>query len=117
MRRQRGISNFKAGLLALAVVVVLSYFGFTKTNPFADPYEFTATFRSANNLKKNSPVRIAGVDVGKVIKVEAVKDGSGAAQVTMEMKDKGLPMAGPVLLLTTGSFAGGMAAQVATARR
>jgi phospholipid/cholesterol/gamma-HCH transport system substrate-binding protein len=92
MNRRRGISTFKAGLLALVLIIVLSYFGFTKTNPFADPFEFEATFRSANNLKQNSPVRIAGVDVGKVTKVEPLEDGSGAAQVTMEMKDEGLPI-------------------------
>jgi phospholipid/cholesterol/gamma-HCH transport system substrate-binding protein len=93
MRRgPNGISTFGAGLLALVLIVVASYFGFTKSNPFADPFKFEATFRSANNLKQNSPVRIAGVDVGKVTKVEPLGDGSGAARVVMEMQDKGLPI-------------------------
>ena len=68
------------------------YFGFTKSNPFANPYEFKAVFNDVNNLKPKSPVRIAGVEVGKVKKVEPVESGKGAAEVTMEMQDKGLPI-------------------------
>ena len=49
-------------------------------------------FENANNLKPNSPVRIAGVEVGKVKAVKAVESGDGAARVTMEIKDKALPM-------------------------
>ena len=32
------------------------------------------------------------MDVGKVVKVEPLEDGSGLAQVTMEIKDEGLPI-------------------------
>ena len=45
-----------------------------------------------NNLKPKSPVRIAGVEVGKVKKIEAVESGSGAARVTMEIEERGLPI-------------------------
>jgi phospholipid/cholesterol/gamma-HCH transport system substrate-binding protein len=86
------MSPFRAGVLALVLLAVLSYFGFTKTNPFANPYELDAVFRTANNLKPNSPVRIAGVDVGKVTGVEAVDEATGGARVTMELEDKGLPV-------------------------
>ncbi len=89
------LSPFAAGLLALIVIAVGTYFGFTKSNPFADRFEFTAAFRSANDLKVKSPVRVAGVQVGKVTKIEPVKaggpDGEGAI-VTMEIDDKGLPL-------------------------
>ena len=84
--------RFRAGLLAIVVIAVGTYFGFTKANPFASPYELTAAFDTVNNLKPNSPVRIAGVDVGKVTEVEPVSGDSGAAVVKMEIKDKGLPI-------------------------
>ena len=90
--RPRGMSPFKAGLIALVLVAVGSYFGYTKANPFASPYEFTAFFESANNLQPRSPVRIAGVDVGKVTSVKPVADGNGAAEVKMEMTEAGLPL-------------------------
>ena len=33
------MSVFKAGVLALTTLLLLAYFGFTKANPFANPYE------------------------------------------------------------------------------
>jgi virulence factor Mce-like protein len=96
MRRKRkhpqheGMSRFRAGLLAIVLIAVGTFFGFTKLNPFASPYKLNAAFETANNLKPNSPVRIAGVDVGKVKKIVAQPNGS--AIVEMEIKDKGLPI-------------------------
>src|SRR5829696_3824982 len=87
-----GMSPFRAGVLALVVIALFAYFGFSKSNPFANPYEFKAVFNDVNNLKPNSPVRIAGVEVGKVLKVEPVDDGKGAAEVTMQVEDTGLPI-------------------------
>ena len=87
-----GMSPFRAGVLALVVIGLLAYFGFSKTNPFANPYEFKAVFNDVNNLKPRSPVRIAGVEVGKVVRIAPVTEGKGAAQVTMEVEEKGLPI-------------------------
>jgi ABC-type transporter Mla subunit MlaD len=91
--RDTGMPRFRAGLIALVVIAIGTYFGFTKANPFASPYKLTAAFDTVNNLKPNSPVRIAGVEVGKVTTVEALADDPrGAAIVTMELKEKGLPI-------------------------
>ena len=56
----------------MALLTFAVFMAFTKANPFARPYVLKAAFVSANNIKPNSPVRIAGVEVGKVKKVEAV---------------------------------------------
>src|SRR5215210_3473987 len=85
------MTPFKAGVLAVTTLVLLAYFGFTKANPFSNPYELKAMFRDVQNLKTRSPVRIAGVEVGKVTKVEP-KDGGGAAEVTMALRDDALPL-------------------------
>jgi len=85
------MSVFKAGVLAITTLVLLAYFGFTKANPFSNPYELKAMFRDVQNLKTRSPVRIAGVEVGKVTKVEP-KDGGGAAEVTMQLRNDALPL-------------------------
>ena len=90
--RDPGMSRFKAGLIAIAVIVVAVFFAFTKANPFASPYTLTAVFRSANNIKPNSPVRIAGVNIGKVTGVSALPGGQGAAKVTMQISKQGLPI-------------------------
>ena len=46
-----------------------SYLGFTKAIPFR-PYEIKAAFASPTTSSPGSPVRIAGVEVGKVKSVE-----------------------------------------------
>ena len=56
------------------VVGVGVYFGFTKHVPFTHGFRVKAVFESANSIRTNSPVRIAGVNVGKVTKIER-KDG------------------------------------------
>jgi len=92
--RNRGPSAVTAGILALLVILPAIYYGFTKTNPFHNPMQIKAAFRTVSDIKKNSAVRVAGVNVGKVVGVEAVagdKGGTGAI-VTMEIEDRGLPL-------------------------
>ncbi|MGH2801966.1 MAG: MlaD family protein, partial [Thermoleophilaceae bacterium] len=86
------MSPLRAGILTLVLIGLFAYFGFTKSNPFSNPYELQAVFETANNLKPNSPVRIAGVDVGKVKSVESIDDATGGARVKMELEDNGLPI-------------------------
>jgi phospholipid/cholesterol/gamma-HCH transport system substrate-binding protein len=90
--RRATVTPFRAGVLALVVLVVLGYFGFTKANPFSNPYELKAAFRDARNLKPRSAVRIAGVDVGQVTKVAPLGEDDAAAEVTMELRDDALPI-------------------------
>jgi phospholipid/cholesterol/gamma-HCH transport system substrate-binding protein len=86
-----GASPFLVGLVLLVVACIGVFFGFTKHVPFTHGFRVHAVFQSANSIRKNSPVRIAGVNVGKVTKIEG-KPGSDAAVVTMELTDKGLPI-------------------------
>jgi phospholipid/cholesterol/gamma-HCH transport system substrate-binding protein len=90
-RRNGGMTPAKAGIIALIVIVVLTFEGFTRFNPFRSPFEMKATFTSVNNLQPKSPVRIAGVNVGVVKDVKALGSGKGAT-VTMEIMDTGLPI-------------------------
>jgi virulence factor Mce-like protein len=90
--RPRGISPFAAGLIALTIFVGASYFAYTKRNPFSSPYRVDAIFQTANELKPRSPVRIAGVEVGRVVDVKPLDNGSGLARVRMEIKDSGRPI-------------------------
>jgi phospholipid/cholesterol/gamma-HCH transport system substrate-binding protein len=86
------MSPLLAGAIALGLILVAVFFAFNKGNPFSHPYELNAVFESANNLGENSPVRVAGIEVGKVKKVESLGNGSGLAKVTMEIDDAGLPI-------------------------
>jgi virulence factor Mce-like protein len=92
MNRRKGVSPFGAGLLAIVIVLVAAVVAFSGTNPFMKPYHVTAYFHNANNLKPNSPVRIAGVEVGKVKSVGLPDPKLNAAPVVLEISDQGLPI-------------------------
>ena len=99
-------SNVALGLVALAVLSVLLYLGVTKAIPFKGHYEVRAAFQSSNNIRPGSPVRIAGVEVGKVKSIERANTGAGCGEaapgdegearcgaiVTMRIEDKGRPV-------------------------
>jgi phospholipid/cholesterol/gamma-HCH transport system substrate-binding protein len=94
-KRLKPRNNVGVALLTLVILVPLVLLGFTKTIPFKPKYEIKAAFESSNNLKKGSPVRIAGVEVGKVTKVEPAEEngsGSEAVLVTMTVGKSGRPI-------------------------
>jgi phospholipid/cholesterol/gamma-HCH transport system substrate-binding protein len=91
-RTRRGrVTPFAAGMIGLIILVVALYAAFIHKYPWSNPYELKATFANANNLAPNSPVRVAGVTVGKVTKI-STKEGSSASIVTMALNDEALPL-------------------------
>jgi phospholipid/cholesterol/gamma-HCH transport system substrate-binding protein len=90
--RRRGLPPFAVGLGVLVVLAIGIYLGFTKEIPFRHHYTIEAVFPSANNIRVDSPVRVAGVNVGKVTRIAHVEDGRQAALVTMRIDKKGLPL-------------------------
>jgi phospholipid/cholesterol/gamma-HCH transport system substrate-binding protein len=86
-----GANPFTVGALTLLVVIIVTYFGFTKHIPFTHGFRLNAVFESANSIRINSPVRIAGVNVGKVTDVKRYKN-TNAAEIQMEINDSGLPI-------------------------
>ncbi|MDX6504847.1 MAG: phospholipid/cholesterol/gamma-HCH transport system substrate-binding protein [Gaiellaceae bacterium] len=77
-----------------AILVVLALGGlvvaYTKHSPFTGHgYELKAVFRNAATLRSDSPVRIAGVTVGKVLSV--AHDGNDA-EVTFTVASSGQPI-------------------------
>ncbi len=89
-RGPRQVSVFGAGLMAVTVAFVSVYLAFGGPNPYSDKYELKAIVQSGSEMHSRTPVRIAGVDVGKVKKVER---GPGSlATVTMELEQRALPL-------------------------
>jgi ABC-type transporter Mla subunit MlaD len=88
---RKGMNPFTAGAIVLVIVVIAVYFGFTKHIPFTHGYRIKGVFTSAVSIRKNSPVRIAGVNVGKVTGVSRYKN-SDLSVVSMELQDKALPL-------------------------
>jgi phospholipid/cholesterol/gamma-HCH transport system substrate-binding protein len=90
-RRRAGRSPFAVGAIAIVVIAIATFLGFTKDIPFTRTYEVKAVFESSNGLRPDSPVRIAGVDVGKIKRIDA-QDGSDNTVVTMAIEESGRPI-------------------------
>jgi phospholipid/cholesterol/gamma-HCH transport system substrate-binding protein len=93
----RRLSNLAIGAIAIVLTVVGFYLAFAKSIPFTGHgYEVKAVFKDAQNIRTKSPVRISGVDIGKVTNVEHLTDENGdgldAAVVTMEIDDSARPL-------------------------
>ena len=95
----KGLPNWAVGLVMVVVIAFASFLAYTKRLPWSDRYEVSAVFKSSQALRPKSPVRIAGVNVGKVTKVDFAETGAEpgtaeqqAVKVTMELDDSALPL-------------------------
>jgi phospholipid/cholesterol/gamma-HCH transport system substrate-binding protein len=82
-------SATRIGAVVLILIAIVVYFGFTKHVPFKHNFRLKAVFSSALDVRRGSPVRIAGVDVGKVTGVS--REGK-AGVIGMEITSEGLPI-------------------------
>ena len=83
-------SNAMIAVIFILIFTVGPYLAFTKHVPFTGHgYTLNATFSNGVNISTNSPVRIAGVDVGKVIEVG--RDGDNT-EVTFTVAGEGRPI-------------------------
>jgi ABC-type transporter Mla subunit MlaD len=83
-------SNAMIAVIFILIFTIGPYLAFTGHVPFTSyGYELKATFSNGVNIATNSPVRIAGVDVGRVISTE--RDGD-ATTVTFTVEGKGRPI-------------------------
>jgi ABC-type transporter Mla subunit MlaD len=83
-------SNVTIAIIFILIFTIGPYLAFTKHVPFTGyGYEVKATFSNSANIALNSPVRIAGVDVGKVIGTE--RDGDNT-EVTFTVSEAGRPI-------------------------
>jgi phospholipid/cholesterol/gamma-HCH transport system substrate-binding protein len=83
-------SNALIAVIFILIFTVGPYLAFTGHVPFTSyGYELKATFANSANVALNSPVRIAGVDVGKVVATS--RDGN-ATTVTFTVDGSGQPI-------------------------
>lgn len=90
--------NWLLGIVLLIFIGVGSVIAYTKELPFSNEYEIHAVFASPQTIRANSPVRIAGVEVGRVSDLELIEESVGAGKpgeprqavrMTMELADNG----------------------------
>jgi virulence factor Mce-like protein len=85
------VSPLQAGLIALVLIAIGSYFAFAKALPFRHHYQVRFVVQNANLLQPRSAVRVAGVDVGQVDKVERYRN-TRMSIVTMRISDRARPI-------------------------
>ena len=89
MRRER-VPPLAAGLIAIGLIAVATYLAFAGQLPWHRDYDIYAQVRSANELHSRTPVRIAGVEVGRVTGFE--RGPGGTAIVKLSIRKNGLPI-------------------------
>jgi phospholipid/cholesterol/gamma-HCH transport system substrate-binding protein len=83
-------SNAAIAIVFILIFTIGPYLAFTGHVPFTSyGYELNATFANSANVALNSPVRIAGVEVGRVISTS--RDGD-ATNVTFTVDGSGQPI-------------------------
>jgi virulence factor Mce-like protein len=84
------LSNVAIAIIFILIFTIGPYLAFTGHVPFTSyGYEINATFANSANVALNSPVRIAGVEVGKVVSTE--RDGD-ATKVAFTVEGAGRPI-------------------------
>ncbi len=82
--------NVMVAIIFILIFTIGPYLAFTKHIPFTSyGFEVRATFANSANIANNSPVRIAGVNVGKVVSSE--RDGNDTT-VTFTVDGSGQPL-------------------------
>ena len=84
-------TELRVGVVVLVSLVVLAgtilYIGSGSGSPWAKKYTIKATMKDVNGLKPGAAVRVGGVEVGTVTKVELAK-GSGEVEVDMKLDSR-----------------------------
>jgi virulence factor Mce-like protein len=76
--------------IAILATLFVTYYAFAQQVPFiSNPFTLHALVNNSVAVRADSPVRIAGIDVGKV---ETVTPAGRASQVNFTMEDNGLPV-------------------------
>jgi ABC-type transporter Mla subunit MlaD len=108
-RARKKLPNWAVGLILVFVIGAASFLAYTKKLPWSHTFTVHAVFTTSQNINVNSPVRIAGVNVGKVTSVEHLTSsspgytaatsqadgrpsGQQATVVDMEVQSQGLPI-------------------------
>jgi virulence factor Mce-like protein len=88
--RKRGMNPIAISIITIALVFAVVYYAFSQQIPFVSKFTLHALVNNSLQVRTDSPVRIAGVDVGTV---ENVTKGPGTtSQINFTIDDNGLPI-------------------------
>jgi phospholipid/cholesterol/gamma-HCH transport system substrate-binding protein len=101
-------TELRVGVVVIASLVILAftilYIGSTGGSPWAATYHVKALMSDVNGLKEGAPVRLGGVEVGTVTKVDFAPDASGMVEVEMRLDRRVKPRITTQSTVTLGAL-------------
>lgn len=90
-RRRRRVHPLAIALITILVAVFVTFYAFNQGLPFVHSFTLHALVNNSVNLRSDSPVRIAGIDVGTVSAVSPYGT-CRCTKVTFTVQSSGLPI-------------------------
>src|SRR5260370_42104204 len=88
--QRRGVHPLAVAAISILVIVFVTYYAFAQQVPFiSNPFQLHALVNNSVAVRQDSPVRIAGIDVGTV---QNVTPAGQASQINFTVDDNGLPI-------------------------
>jgi virulence factor Mce-like protein len=86
-RRQAERRHLRAGAVAVLAILAVTYAAFGDGLPFQHHDEIRAVFTTANQLRPENPVRLAGVDIGKVTSIQTGPRNTSLVKMRLDRLD------------------------------
>lgn len=87
---KRGLHPLVIAAISILVIVFVTYYAFAQQVPFiSNPFQMHALVNNSVAVRQDSPVRIAGIDVGTV---QNVTPAGQMSQINFTVNDNGLPI-------------------------
>jgi phospholipid/cholesterol/gamma-HCH transport system substrate-binding protein len=87
--RRRGIHPLAITAIMIAATVFVIYYAFNQGLPLVHKFTLSVMVNNSVNVRQDSPVRIAGIDVGVV---SGVSPAGNASKISFTVDDNGLPL-------------------------
>ncbi len=88
-RKRGGVHPLVIAAVAILATVAITYYAFAQSLPFQHNFTLHALVSNSVNVRQDSPVRIAGIDVGVV---QGTSPDGDATEINFTMDDNGLPV-------------------------
>jgi len=89
-RRRRGrVHPLVIALVTILLTAFVTYYAFSQSLPFQHKYTLYAVVNNSVNVRTDSPVRIAGIDVGSV---QGTSPDGNATRITFTLDSSALPI-------------------------
>src|SRR5436305_2169033 len=87
--QRRRLHPLAIASISILLVVFITYYAFSQQLPFQHAFTLHALVNNSVNVRTDSPVRIAGIDVGVV---QGVAPAGNSSRINFTMENSGLPV-------------------------